>query len=394
MMNDKNEKNENLKAVAGVKKTFFVLTIFIFLIGLATTLFMPDDINLYENRYANKVPTLTISSYADGSFQDGMEAALSDQIQFANLAKKTYNLSNALIDAPVITAMENHVQNYVYANGSKFYKGKLLFNLYDFSAIKDNLTAKADNINSAAAANPEVEFYAYYVEKDTDIDFLSGSKNNVSDYMLSALNLPEENKGCFRINSFEEFDEYFYDTDHHWNYKGSYLGYKQILTMLSDDKPMEPSGVFDSGMRFTGSKALNFAGVFTDEMSIYRFAYPDMSVMINGEPAEDYGNQKLLLESQLYDATYGSVYGGDIGEIVFDTGADGENLLVIGESYDNAVLKLLASHFSKTFSIDLRYYEHGIGHPFNFSEYVRTHNISKVLLIGNIDYYIMSEFML
>ena len=164
--------------------------------------------------------------------------------------------------------------------------------------------------------------------------------------------------------------------------------------MLSDDQPLEPSGVFNSGMRFVGSKALSFAGVFTDEMSIYRFAYPDMSITINGEPAEDYGNQRLLVEGTLYDATYGAVYGGDIGEIVFDTGRDGENLLVIGESYDNAILKLLASHFSKTFSIDLRYYEHSFGQAFDFSEYVKAHDISKVLLVGNIDYYIMREFLI
>lgn len=389
-----NSKNRNSKAALGVKKAFFVLTIVIFLIGLVTTLFMPDDINSYENRYANKIPTLTISTYIDGSFQNGMEDALSDQIQFANLAKKTYNVANALTVAPIIKAADDSTQHYVYSNGSKFYNGKLLFNTYDLSSIKDNLSAKAQNINSAVQSHPEVEFFVYYIEKDTDIDFISGNKINVSEYMLSLLNIPEQNKGCFEINGFKEFDEYFYDTDHHWNYKGSYRGYVQILSMLSDDSPMEPLGVFDSGIRFVGSKALKFAGVFTDEMSIYRFNYPEMSVMIDGEQAGDYGNQALLLDGQLYEATYGNVYGGDIGEIVFDTGTDGENLLVIGESYDNAVLKLLASHFSKTFSIDLRYYEHSIEQPFDFYEYVRTHNISKVLLVGNIDYYIMSEFML
>ena len=389
-----NNTTYNSKTAAVVKKAFFLLTVLILLTGLVTTLFMPDEINSYENRYANKVPPLTAGSYIDGSFQDGMENALSDQIQFAKLAKRSYNLANALVEAPIIRTLEDHVQHYVYSNGAKFYKGKLLFNQYDLSAVKDNMVAKAENINSAAAAHPDVEFYAYYIEKDTDIDFLSGSKINASDYMLSMLNLPEENKGCFRINNFEEFDEYFYDTDHHWNYKGSYRGYKQILSMLSDDQPLEPSGVFNSGMRFVGSKALSFAGVFTDEMSIYRFAYPDMSITINGEPAEDYGNQRLLVEGTLYDATYGAVYGGDIGEIVFDTGRDGRNILVIGESYDNAVLKLLASHFSKTFSIDLRYYEHSFGQAFDFSEYVKAHDISKVLLVGNIDYYIMREFMI
>lgn len=67
---------------------------------------------------------------------------------------------------------------------------------------------------------------------------------------------------------------------------------------------------------------------------------------------------------------------------------------MIGESYDNAVLKLLASHFNNTYSIDLRYYEAYMGQSFSLSEYLREHEIDKVLLIGNIDYYLMTEFQL
>ena len=68
--------------------------------------------------------------------------------------------------------------------------------------------------------------------------------------------------------------------------------------------------------------------------------------------------------------------------------------MVIGESYDNAILKLLASHFEKTFSIDLRNYERTFGSKFQFSQYVKDNNVDKVLLIGNIDYFTMDEFML
>ena len=81
--------------------------------------------------------------------------------------------------------------------------------------------------------------------------------------------------------------------------------------------------------------------------------------------------------------------------MIFSTGQTGrENLLVLGESYDNAVLKLLASHFNNTSSVDLRYYEAYMGKKFSFSDYVKEHGITQVLLIGNIDYFIMDEFLL
>ena len=71
----------------------------------------------------------------------------------------------------------------------------------------------------------------------------------------------------------------------------------------------------------------------------------------------DYGMQDELLRGELGWVSYGGVYGGDNGEVIFDTGKDGDNILIFGNSYDNAILKLLASHFSKTYSIDLRNYE-------------------------------------
>ena len=35
-----------------------------------------------------------------------------------------------------------------------------------------------------------------------------------------------------------------------------------------------------------------------------------------------------------------------------------------------------------------------MGEPFSFSDYVESHGITQVLLIGNIDYYLMDEFRL
>lgn len=65
---------------------------------------------------------------------------------------------------------------------------------------------------------------------------------------------------------------------------------------------------------------------------------------------------------------------------------------MIGESFDNAILKLLASHYDNLYSVDLRYYEHSMGTTFDFSAYTAEHEISNVLLIGNIDYFLQDTF--
>ena len=55
---------------------------------------------------------------------------------------------------------------------------------------------------------------------------------------------------------------------------------------------------------------------------------------------------------------------------------------MIGDSYDNAILKLLASHFGKTCSIDLRYYLTGED-GFDIAAYIRRHEIGQVLVVGS-----------
>jgi hypothetical protein len=149
---------------------------------------------------------------------------------------------------------------------------------------------------------------------------------------------------------------------------------------------------------FSGSKALTTGtqGVLTESVTAYAYPYPSMSVTINGEPAQDYGDATSFLDGSNTDSpSYIGLYGDDYGEIIFDTGlTDRENILVVGESYDNAILKLLASHYNRTYSVDLRYYETSMNTSFQLKEYLEEHDIQKVLLIGNIDYYTMEDFCL
>lgn len=130
-------------------------------------------------------------------------------------------------------------------------------------------------------------------------------------------------------------------------------------------------------------------------MDLYRFAFPNMSVTIAGEPADDYGRQDAALSGQIAGASYSGIYGNDDGEIILDTGTAGRgNLLMIGESYDNAILKLIAAHFDRVYSVDLRSYEQDMGKPFRMAEYLREHDITKVLWIGSLMFYTSDVFTL
>lgn len=371
----------------------------VMLAGLIQTVFFPDEIAVLENRYANQLKPFTVEGYLDGSFQDSVDAALGDQVTLASTFKNVFQQVSShsvrLLSTPFLK-MDYFRTRYVQLGTSTIFGGtNLVYYMYP-SSKNEEMAPKIEDYNKTFVEFPDTEFFMYYIEKDTDINLQTGEKAQFYKYLSNGLELPEQNKSCFTIDSFEEFRTYFYETDHHWNYMGSYQGYLGVMELLGlEEDPLQPVETIRVSDGFSGSKAKSSASSFSEEFVAYRFKYPEMDIQINGAPAEDYGQQEYFLSGQSDAVSYGTFYGGDDGEIVFSTNRpERENLLVIGESYDNAILKLLASHYNCTYSIDLRYYEAYMQETFSLSEYLQEHEIDKILLIGNIDYYLMSEFML
>ena len=55
--------------------------------------------------------------------------------------------------------------------------------------------------------------------------------------------------------------------------------------------------------------------------------------------------------------------------------------MIIGNSYTNSINKLIATHFNKTYDVDLRHYDYTFNDDFDIEEYVEDNNIDKVLII-------------
>ena len=94
---------------------------------------------------------------------------------------------------------------------------------------------KAANYNEYFAAHRSLDFYVYYIEKDTDINFETGEKIPACDYLFDRLELEPGRPGRFAVDSFDRFSAWFYRTDHHWNLDGSYRGITQVLLIGNID---------------------------------------------------------------------------------------------------------------------------------------------------------------
>jgi hypothetical protein len=393
---DTNDKKKKLTKLGNI--VFIGIIMFVFLVGLTRTVFFPQDINSYENRYSNKISAPSVSAILKGTFQSSIEDAFSDQIPLARRLKSAYNdTTSAFTKLFVEPIIENNNRTYInYRNNSKIFGGYYVAAPYALEQVKDSFSANANKINALIEKYPDVDFYTYYIEKETDINFETGEKLHADQYLFSLLKSEDAKKRTYTIDNFEEYADYFYKTDHHWKHTGAYRAYKDIVDFMGcEDAPIEAGEEVLITPQFGGSHAAGAGSqIIYEPFYAYEFDFPAFR-SITGAQVGDYGLQEDFAKAKsIQPMSYGQFYGWDDAEVVFDTGkTDRDNVLVIGNSYDNAILKLMATHFNRTHSIDLRHYERVKGSKFNFQEYMEQNDIDKVLFVGNVVFYASSDFV-
>lgn len=338
--------------------------IIILILGFFTFFKEEEKISYYEKRYLNKLPKFTIKKFINSEYQKELELSIADQIIYSEDIKKNYNKWYNITDfiklkEKICTKKYINIGNYrsIYGCG-----GYIVYNPVNSNEISKK---KQHNIfNSYNKLNKITDVYYYIV--DTSIIFnFNDNKYSNNIYKLFDKNLKGKYKiKNFNFKNFNEYSKLFYKTDHHWNYKGSYKGYKEIMKMLDNDNILKPK----------------------------------RKVKLYGEKKE-YGNEKVLIEKYSdkkenipikIDDLYLEFYGSNYGEVVFDFNDDSkENLLIISNSLDNAIDNLIASHFNKTYALDFRIFNPD--KKFNIKKYIENNNISKVLVIA--DYFFLYDDM-
>ncbi len=428
------------------KASFPVVIFAILLAGFVFACLGTVRVNRYENRTAEKLCFPTMASYRDQSFQSNTESGLGDQLPFAISIKKAFNdcksdLLNICIKASYDLFGQNREANLHDAdtdsqteflanmnipfignvnnleiNCAVNFKDKRYYSIYDnvFSfnghllispqpiPANPEETGIIPSINDAISNIESQNIYVAYIERECDIDFSTNRKTGLFDTLKQNLNLEADHISCFEINSFDTFDQLFYKTDHHWNHKGSYLGYRMIMNMLKpQDICLEPVSEQLLGTGH-GSRAIGSAQQTTEPIMIYNYIFPEYNIKQNGEITDDYGEASFLAEtvnedSYHTDLIYQNIYGNDIGQIIIKKAAPEKNakqgkILILGDSFDNALLKLIAAHYNETHNVDLRYYQKD-GEKFSLSKYVDQYDIDTILFVGRNDFYFGEEFI-
>lgn len=184
----------------------------------------------------------------------------------------------------------------------------------------------------------------------------------------------------FMVDSKEEYLKYFYKTDHHYNMYGAYESYKLIMDMLG--KSAKDAKIVEEDIDYYGSMARSsYKDDIKDKFYTLDVDLGNYDVLVNGKENSKYKSKKILTnKSQFYDY-YVNYFNGLYGNVFYDFHNNNEgNLLILEDSYGWQIDDLIASHYNKTYIIDVRHDEYENG-KFYIKDFIEENDIKDVVLI-------------
>ncbi len=278
-------------------------------------------------------------------------------------------------EVPLKTNSDNE---YIFYNKENdFY---YLENQYSKDELDKRLDTQVKMFNKLA--NLDIDMYLYF---PTRYELTKLKDNNLNSYVdIFKDKLSSKIKVAnMDITSLEQYKNYFYKTDHHWNMNGALAGYYDIMDILGK-APVDNLEVVNKRERkFYGSMAKSVLNNKTYDYILDIDKKLDYDVLVNGKQASEVfkPRQIRLDRDYLYYDYYVQYFNGQYGEICYDYHKDKEeNLLILSDSYAWQIDYLIAASFNKTYVVNLRY-DKWKKEDLNLEEYMKERNIKKVLFL-------------
>ena len=347
--------------------------LFLLFIGAFFLLFLilpKRDFSEQENRMLQTAPKFSFSSLFSGKFTSNFESYVTDQFAFRD-AWTTLKARSEL------------------ASGKKENKGIFLCGnetlIEPYTAPKQSdLDFSLDAVN-ALTDNASVPVYFALIPSASDIwaDKLpdgapNDSQRETIDHSYSYVRAQTADVyGALETHAGEPV---FYRTDHHWTSLGAYYGYAAIAEAMGmTPVPLSDytEQVVSRGFYGTAYSASGFSWVAPDSISAY---VPDSGMKVTnyplGAPEEGAMYVETFLEAK---DKYKFFYGGNTPLLTIETEhTDAPSLLILRDSYTDAMSPFLTAHFSKIHILDLRYYKTSL------REYIEANEIDNILICYNV----------
>ena len=363
-------KQDN-KKIARISQVVTSVLFCAFLAGFGLLhILLPDrTFSPVENRTLSKMPDFSWSALVDGSYTSKLEKYLEDQF-------------------PLRDGWMGLKNRYEYLLGKREFHGVYL--------CGDRLIHK---IEDASRAEQNISYLQKLTEL-TDIPVYLGLIPTAAEVYRDQLPVGAENfdqaaylekvresvPGAVWVDIEKWMDgasgvSLFYRTDHHWTSAGAWHGYAALMEAMGE--PSEPLGTPETVADDFYGTLYSSSGVhWLAPDTIERYVSGEGVTVENFEKGETHG---LYVDSFLGEKDkYASFLGGNTPLYIIRNpeAASGEKLLVVRDSYSDAMAPFLSQYFAEIHLVDLRYYRTSV------AEYAQENGMERIFVCYSVENFV------
>lgn len=381
-------------------KIFSLILVILLLAGCGIIFKEQNKVSVAEKRFLKNKNDIEISNRLSKT----TEEVLKDQFYYRDDIINTYYtlkviVSRAFNPATTYSTILGDISlRYLSEEVSELDGGYLIPEVPEYSEdVIDSAASRGYNVREFALKYPKIKTYVYY---PTRVDeFLN--PNHLSETLTRDAHkaqLVDIESDYLKLNSLSDYKNYFFKTEDHWNAFGAYQGYQDVINMMSNnfniDKPREIDEIINYPYKFKGniSTKIGSYGSYDNIVDLKLNGIGDFDYYRDEELYDYYfeketyqkeGNLSFLSDYEFY-------FGANAFNRVFDFHQeDKPNLLIFGDSYINTNMMWIASHFNKTYILDLR----SKPEDFSLKAYIKDKDIDAALVLMSYNTMYLNGYM-
>ncbi len=372
-----------------MKKVYSIPIVVLFILSITVftllSVFLPkSDFSEAENRELQTLPEISLEAINSGDFQKEYNDYLSDQFVARDFWVKA--------KTNIMLALGKQDINGVYIGRDGYLLEKYSENDFDSETVEYNVEVLTAFLNKyASSCNVKC---AFIPSKGTAM--LNKLPAHAVAYDTSYV-MSEVQKGISEKVEFYDFtdelikhndEDIYFKTDHHWTQLGAYYAYTVLTANSSYASEYQPN--LDNPKTVTE----DFYGSTFDKIQMDikpdSITYYDTGVKthldFNGEAKN---SDSLYFPSALETKNkYEYFLGGNYARCDITTDVkNGKTLLLLKDSYSNALVPFLACNYEKIIMLDLRFYKDDI------NELISSEKPQDIFVINNTEKFMVNENM-
>ncbi len=324
-----------------------------------------------ENRTLAQRPPFSFSALADGSYMKNMETYLSDQI----VGRDAFIKAKTAVDVFFGKREENNVyigKNHFLIEKPTAYDEK---NMKEIYTCINSVTKNAGKAKSYIMIAPNA---SYVLEDKLPFGAENTDQKQQIQKIYSSLNGVKGVDALGALMQYDNKEELYYRTDHHWTTAAAEISFRALAKAMDLDTSKTKFTTYAVTDSFEGTLASS-SGVHSAQDVIY-ITYPASEKYVVEYVSEKVKKPSVFDESKLNEKNkYEVFFGGNFAQIDIETShvESSKKLLVIKDSYANALLPMLIPYFKEIVIVDPRYY---IG---DVNELIKNEAFSDILWLYN-----------